>query len=204
LICTQSHYSVSKAANWMGLGLANVVKVETNKEGAMIPSELSLAIKKTKEEGKIPLVVNATAGTTVLGAFDDLNDLADICEQEGIWLHCDAAWGGSFIFSDKLREKWLGGIERCDSIAWNAHKMLGAPLQCSIFITKQQETLAQCNSLNAAYLFQPDKFYPVEYDGNGDKSKQSDLYSDLIDILTEWTVGWLCSRFPMWKEGRCI
>lgn len=60
---------------------------------------------------------------------------------------------------------------RCDSIAWNAHKMLGAPLQCSAFITKHSDVLSKCNSLTASYLFQQDKYYPPVYDSSGDKSQ---------------------------------
>lgn len=96
----------------MGLGLENVVKVKTNRFGQMIPAELETAIKQTRQEGKIPLIVNATAGTTVLGAFDDLEAISEICKRENLWLHCDAALGGSFIFSDKLRAQNLKGIER--------------------------------------------------------------------------------------------
>jgi glutamate/tyrosine decarboxylase-like PLP-dependent enzyme len=62
----------------MGIGLGNVVKVKTNKEGAMIPSELAKAIQATKDEWKIPLAVNATAGTTILGAFDDLDAISKV------------------------------------------------------------------------------------------------------------------------------
>lgn len=69
---------MSKAANWMGLGLENVVKIRTNRFGQMIPTELEAAINKTKEEGKVPLAVNATVGTTVLGAFDDLEAIAEV------------------------------------------------------------------------------------------------------------------------------
>ncbi|ODM94405.1 Acidic amino acid decarboxylase GADL1 [Orchesella cincta] len=181
-----SHYSASKAANWMGLGLENVVKIKTNRFGAMIPMELEAAIKKNRAEGKIPLVVNATAGTTVLGAFDDLESIADICKRENLWLHCDAAWGGSFIFSERLRAENMKGIEKCDSIAWNAHKMLGAPLQCSIFITKEPDCLSKCNSLSASYLFQPDKYYPVEYDRSGDKSFQCGRKPDAFKLWFMW------------------
>lgn len=62
----------------MGVGLENVVKVKTNRFGQMIPGELEMAIKQSKSEGKIPLVVNATAGTTVLGAFDDLLAISEV------------------------------------------------------------------------------------------------------------------------------
>lgn len=65
----------------------------------------------------------------------------------------------------------LCGIERSDSIAWNPHKTLGAPLQCAMFLVKQKGLLQECNSASANYLFQQDKFYDISYD-TGDKSVQ--------------------------------
>ena len=56
----------------MGLGTDNVIKIRTDSAGRMIPEELELAINKTLEEGKVPMMVNATSGTTVCGAYDDL------------------------------------------------------------------------------------------------------------------------------------
>lgn len=65
----------------------------------------------------------------------------------------------------------LSGIERSDSISWNPHKTLGAPLQCAMFLVKKKGLLQECNSASANYLFQQDKFYDVSYD-TGDKSVQ--------------------------------
>jgi glutamate decarboxylase len=62
-------------------------------------------------QGKVPYLVNATAGTTVFGAYDPLNEIADICEKYGLWMHVDGAWGGSALISKKHRSL-LRGIER--------------------------------------------------------------------------------------------
>lgn len=166
----QSHYSVGKAASLLGLGLDNVVKVQTDATGRMIPQALKEAVAAARAGGGEPFFVGATAGTTVLGAFDPLDELADVCRDEGLWLHCDACWGGTAILSEKHRHN-LHGIERCDSLSWNPHKMLCAPLQCSPFIVRHKDILQECNSANATYLFQQDKFYDVSYD-TGDKSFQ--------------------------------
>lgn len=56
-------------------------------------------------------MVNATSGTTVMGSYDPLQPIAAICQRHGVWLHVDAAWGGSVLLSDKLRYK-VKGIER--------------------------------------------------------------------------------------------
>lgn len=80
-----------------------------------------------------------------------------------------ACLGGSSLFSD--RSFLMNGVNMAKSISWNPHKVLGAPLQCSIFLIKEKGVLHECNSANAKYLFQQDKFYDVSYD-TGDKSVQ--------------------------------
>jgi len=194
-----SHYSVLKGANWLGLGTDNVIKVKTDHRGSMIPEELTRAIQKSVDEGKVPMAVMATAGTTVLGAFDDLSQIGDICSAFQIWLHVDAAWGGSVLVSSKLRHM-IKGIEKVDSMAWNFHKCLGnchydferrplnqtfsttgAPLQSNIFVTKRETLLASCNAASASYLFQPDKFYDISYD-TGDKSVQCGRKVDAFQV----------------------
>lgn len=89
--------------------------------------------------------------------------------------------GGSVIFSHKHRNL-LNGIQRADSIAWNPHKSLGVPLQCSLFLIKENGLLHQCNSSAATYLFQQDKFYDVSYD-MGDKSVQC---GRKVDVFKFW------------------
>jgi len=166
----ESHYSIVKGANMLGLGVENVVKVRTDEGGRMIPEELDKSIKQVRSEGRLPFFVNATSGSTVLGAYDELDKLAEVCRSNNVWLHVDACWGGSVVFSARLRHL-MKGSDQVDSIAWNPHKMVGAPLQTSAFIVKHRGLLHQTNSANATYLFQQDKFYDVSYD-TGDKSMQ--------------------------------
>jgi len=180
----EAHYSVQKAAHWHGYGHDNVVAVATDENGRMRPDALEAAILRVKEEGKDPLVVNATIGTTVLGAFDPLPDIADVCQRHGLWLHVDACWGGSALLSDTHRPL-LAGLERADSVSWNPHKMLGAPLQCSLFLTQHKGLLHQCNSAAATYLFQQDKFYDVSFD-TGDKSIQCGRKVDAFKLWLMW------------------
>jgi glutamate/tyrosine decarboxylase-like PLP-dependent enzyme len=90
-VLKQGHYSVKKGAHWLGIGTDNVVPVKTDSCGRMMPSDLICCIQQTISEGKKPFFVSATAGTTVLGAFDPLEQLADICHQYGLWLHVDVS-----------------------------------------------------------------------------------------------------------------
>lgn len=167
----QSHYSFVKAANWLGLGSDNCVAVKTNERGQMRLDDLEAKILEAKARGGQPFFVNCTAGTTVLGAFDDINGAADVAERHGLWLHVDACLGGAVLLSHKNRSL-LAGLERANSFAWNPHKSLGVPMQCSMFLTREQDRLLErCNSTEAHYLFQQDKFYDVSYD-TGNKSVQ--------------------------------
>ena len=103
--------------------------MKTNDHGQMLLPELEQAIQKTLDEGKIPFFVNATAGTTLLGAFDDFHGIANICEKYQIWMHVDGCLGSSAILSKKYSHL-LDGTERAQSLSWNPHKTLGVPLQC--------------------------------------------------------------------------
>ncbi|EEB15302.1 Cysteine sulfinic acid decarboxylase, putative [Pediculus humanus corporis] len=179
-----SHYSIMKGVNWIGIGIDNVIKIKTDDFGKMIPDHLEKMIIKTKEEGRVPFFVNVTAGTTVLGAFDPIEIINDICSKYNLWMHVDACWGGSLLFSKKY-SKVLKGLNKADSVSWNPHKMLGAPLQCSIFLTKHKEILHECNSASATYLFQQDKFYDVSYD-TGDKSVQCGRKVDCFKLWLMW------------------
>ncbi|XP_037037478.1 cysteine sulfinic acid decarboxylase [Bradysia coprophila] len=173
LVCftsIEAHYSITKSVHWLGLGTDNLVHVETDEFGRMICKDLEEKIVRALNQNKRPFYVNATAGTTVVGAFDDLNGIADICRKYHLWMHVDACLGGSVILSQKHKHL-LSGIERSDSLAWNPHKTLGAPLQCAMLLVKQKGLLQECNSASADYLFQQDKFYDVSYD-TGDKSVQ--------------------------------
>ncbi|XP_023287909.1 acidic amino acid decarboxylase GADL1 [Orussus abietinus] len=178
------HYSIEKAAHWLGLGTESVHEVKTDDLGRMDLGDLKKSIVKSRSNGRVPFFVNATAGTTVLGAFDPISEIAEICEEEDLWLHVDACFGGTLLLSEKYRDR-LRGIEKSDSVVWNPHKMLGAPLQCSLFLVKGKDTLHKANSAGAKYLFQQDKFYDVSWD-TGDKSIQCGRKTDALKLWLMW------------------
>lgn len=151
----ESHYSNGKNASFAGIGRNNVRYIDADERGRMLPAKLEEQILEDQEKGYVPAFVNATAGTTVLGAFDPIDELADICEKYGIWLHVDGAYGGSVIFSEKYRHL-VKGLERSDSFCYNAHKMFGTPLTCSILLVKDKKYLYNSFSNDANYLYQTD------------------------------------------------
>ncbi|XP_069701601.1 cysteine sulfinic acid decarboxylase [Periplaneta americana] len=179
-----AHYSIKKMASFLGLGSDNVYLIRCNSKGKMDTKHLEQEIQRALEEGGAPFMVSATAGTTVLGAFDPLPQIADLCEKYKLWLHVDAAWGGGALISKKHRYL-LEGIERADSVTWNPHKLLTAPQQCSTFLLRHEGILSACHSASAQYLFQKDKFYDTQYD-TGDKHIQCGRRADVLKFWFMW------------------
>ncbi|XP_029171406.1 cysteine sulfinic acid decarboxylase [Nylanderia fulva] len=179
------HYSILKAAHWIGIGTDNVYKVKTDEYGRMDVEDLKKVMTRAENEGRLPFFVNATAGTTVLGAIDPLKEIAEACRNASVWFHVDACLGGSLLVSERYRSQ-LCGIEFSDSVAWNPHKMLGAPLQCSLFLVKgDKKILYKANCYQADYLFQQDKFYDVSWD-TGNKSVQCGRKVDSLKFWLMW------------------
>jgi sulfinoalanine decarboxylase/sulfinoalanine decarboxylase/aspartate 1-decarboxylase len=151
----ESHYSNAKNASFAGIGRNNVRYIDSDAKGKMIPSKLEEQIKIDIQNGLTPIFVNATAGTTVLGAFDPIDEIATITEKYNIWLHVDGAYCGSVMFSD-TKKHLLKGIERSNSFSYNAHKMIGTPLTCSIILVNDKKQLHDSFSNEADYLYQTD------------------------------------------------
>jgi sulfinoalanine decarboxylase len=151
----ESHYSNTKNASFAGIGKNNIRYIQADSKGQMIPENLETQIIEDLSNGFIPTYVNATAGTTVLGAFDPIDEIADITEKYKIWLHVDGAYCGSVIFSDTYKHL-VKGLERSNSFSYNAHKMLGTPMTCSIILVNDKKQLHDSFSNEADYLYQTD------------------------------------------------
>lgn len=149
----ESHYSIPKNASFIGIGRDQIRFIPTDDKGQMDSKALKMAVESDLSAGHQPFFVNATAGTTVLGVFDPLEQIAEICESYGIWMHVDGALGGSVLFSSKYRHL-IKGIERSDSFSLNAHKTLGVPLACSMIWAKNKQDLYESFSNEASYLYQ--------------------------------------------------
>ncbi|HSH09524.1 MAG TPA: pyridoxal-dependent decarboxylase [Oceanipulchritudo sp.] len=150
-----AHYSMDKAANILGLGTENLVKVATNARGEMDPEALQEAIEYAIGEGSVPFFVGLTAGTTVRGAFDPIPEVLELREQYGFWLHVDGAWGGAAIMSDLLRERFMPRLKEVDSFTFDFHKMLGSALMCNVLLlNKSTHTLGTVLAAgDTSYLF---------------------------------------------------
>jgi glutamate/tyrosine decarboxylase-like PLP-dependent enzyme len=146
------HYSLQKAAQICGFGSSNARSVPVDEQGRMRVDKLREMIREARHEGYTPFFVNATAGTTVLGAFDPLVEIARVCREEKLWFHIDASWGGSAIFSSMHKHK-MRGSELADSLTINPHKMMGVPVTCSFLLTSDTRRFWRANTLPAGYLF---------------------------------------------------
>ena len=182
-VSAESHYSVLMAANVIGIGHQNIIKVQCDDDGRMMPNRLEEEIAFARQEGFNPLCVVATSATTVRGAYDDLEALATIAHRENLWLHVDAAWGGTCLFSNEHR-RLMDGIEKADSVCWDAHKMMGVPLICSAFLVKDPMVLRRlCDHTNVAhYLFHSE----AELDDLGRYSLQCARRNDALKLWLEW------------------
>ena len=151
----ESHYSIPKNAAFSGIGRENVRYIAADDLGRMDVEALKNQINKDIAAGFNPVLVNLTAGTTVLGAFDPITEAAEFCTKHNIWLHVDGAYCGSLIFSNKYKHL-LAGLEKADSFSFNAHKMIGTPLTCSLIFTKDKKHLYNSFDNEASYLYQTD------------------------------------------------
>ncbi len=151
----EAHYSVLKNAAFAGIGRDRVRLIPADEWGAMDAVALRAAIRKDRKAGMQPFFVNATAGTTVLGAFDPLEQIAGIAREEKVWMHVDAALGGAVMFS-KQYQYLLAGCASADSVSFNAHKLLGVPLSCSFILTRHPQCLYDSFANDANYLYQTD------------------------------------------------
>jgi sulfinoalanine decarboxylase len=175
------HYSVVKNASITGIPRENVRKIPVDSKGRMSPEALSRKISEDKKSGFHPFLISATSGTTVIGAFDPLTDLADLAQEHGLWLHVDAALGGGVMFSKK-QGHLLNGVKRADSLAWSAHKMMGVPLSCSVLLVKRRGALEECLAAEADYLFQAED-QSMDF---GQKSIQCGRRNDALKLWSAW------------------
>jgi len=148
-----SHYSISKNASFSGIGKENVRYIKSDQYGRICKDDFENQINNDISNGFLPFYLNATAGTTVLCAFDNIEELVPICRKHEIWIHLDGAFGGAVIFSEKYKYL-VKGINFTDSFCFNAHKTLGAPISTSLLVVKDKNDLYNSFNNSASYLYQ--------------------------------------------------
>lgn len=127
MVSERGHYSLSKAADVLGIGRQNLVGVPTDDRNRIRIDKLREACEKVAADGGRVLAIVGVGGTTETGHIDPLNELADYAAEIGAHFHVDAAWGGATLMSDKYRHL-LDGVERADSVTIDAHKQMYVPM----------------------------------------------------------------------------
>jgi glutamate decarboxylase len=141
LVSERGHYSFGKAADLLGLGRDNLIKVPTDDHNRIDLKQLRVACQRLQERNILPLALVGIAGTTETGNVDPLEAMADFAAELGCHFHVDAAWGGPTLFSDRHRYL-LSGIERADSVTIDAHKQLYVPMGAGMVVFKDPTALS--------------------------------------------------------------
>lgn len=147
----EAHSSIQKCVEQLGLGAQSLRLVETDDRFRLVPAALRSAIRSDLDAGLRPFCVVAGAGTTNVGAIDPLKDVADICEEFGLWFHVDGAYGGFGRLDPDYTEMYLG-IERADTLTIDPHKWLQAPVDCGALLMRHPERHAEAFGLTPDYL----------------------------------------------------
>ena len=150
-VSKDSHLAWLKIAHQCGIGRARVRLVGTDGMGRMDASILEAALAADSAEGRIPVMVAATAGTTNAGMIDPLEACAEIARTHGAWFHVDAAWGGAVIASP-FRRRLLKGIEHADSVTIDAHKWFATTMGCGMFLIADPALLPAVFQVSTTYM----------------------------------------------------
>ncbi|MGL6172237.1 MAG: pyridoxal-dependent aspartate 1-decarboxylase PanP, partial [Vibrio sp.] len=127
LVSERGHYSLKKAADVLGIGQEGLVAVKTDANNRICPLDLQHKLAELRTRNIKVFAVVGVAGSTETGSIDPLRAIAQICQQEQIHFHIDAAWGGATLMSHRYRAL-LDGIELADSVTIDAHKQLYIPM----------------------------------------------------------------------------
>lgn len=150
-VSDQAHSSIEKAAIALGLGEQNVVRIPSDFEFRMDVVALREAMASDTREGRKPLAVVATVGTTSTASVDPVRAIAEECRKHDAWLHIDAAYGGGMAVLPEA--EWvLGGFTEADSIVINPHKMLFVPFDFSVLYVREIQRLRSVFTLVPEYL----------------------------------------------------
>ena len=146
-----SHYSIARAIGIMGMGQDAIVPVPTDDQEVVIVNELKEVITATEAKGKQIMAVVINTCATGSGLFDPIDEVADLCNEKNIWLHLDSPHGITAILSDKYRHL-LSGVQKADSLIWDAHKMMRTSTLATGALFKSKNNYRKTFQQKASYL----------------------------------------------------
>lgn len=152
LVAQTAHYCLTRSVKMMGWGAEGVTPVPVDAHFRLRPDALEDALAAAKRAGRRPIAVVASAGSTATGAVDPLEEVADFCQRHGLWFHVDGAHGASAALSTRYRHL-MKGIERADSVVWDAHKMMLMPALITAVLFRDGTRSFEAFAQEASYLF---------------------------------------------------
>jgi aromatic-L-amino-acid decarboxylase len=138
-----AHFSVARSAFVVGIGAEDIVSLPTVARGELDVQLLAETIRRDRRDGKTPLAVVATAGTTGTGAVDRIAEVVELCVAEDVWLHVDGCYGGAIALLPELRGL-LAGVGRAQSIAVDPHKWFFIPVTAALLLVREAGLAAGC------------------------------------------------------------
>jgi len=147
----QSHSSITKAVELLGIGKSAIRYVPTGPDYRMDVKALAPMVDSWAHVGNAAAIVVANAGTVNTGSVDPINEIADLCSEKGLWLHIDGAYGAPAVLAAEMRDLFAG-LERADSIAVDPHKWLYVAVDCGCVIVRDEPAMRQAFSLVPPYL----------------------------------------------------
>ncbi len=147
----EAHHSVVRAVEAAGIGSGYARLLGQDEARRMRPEDLEAALDADRDAGIEPVAVVANGGTTLTGAVDPIDALADVCEARGIWLHVDGAYGLPAAATASAG-KLFAGLERADSVTLDAHKWLGLQKSCSLILVREPGALEAAFGHEEAYM----------------------------------------------------
>lgn len=153
-VTSESHHSFVKICRIAGLGTDSIREVPTTATFIMDVQALREMMTQDAHAGRAPFLIVATAGSTAGGVVDPLATLADVAAEHEVWLHVDAAWGGAATLVPRLRPA-LAGIERADSVTWDAHKWLSVPMGAGMFFCRHVDSVGRAFDVSTSYMPSP-------------------------------------------------
>jgi L-2,4-diaminobutyrate decarboxylase len=158
MVSEEAHYCVDRAVRVMGLGESGIIKVPTNDRYQMRTELLESLLENAKNQGVEVFCVVASACSTSTGSYDDLNAIADFCQQHNLWLHVDGAHGGAVVFSEKYKHL-IDGLQQADSVIIDLHKMMMMPALATAVIFRNGNDGYQTFHQKAQYLWDNPESY---------------------------------------------
>lgn len=182
-----SHASIQKIGMMIGIGTENVLKIKTDENSKIDIDDFEFQIKNQIDLGKQPFAIVATAGTTVSGNIDPLNNISEIALKYDLWLHVDAIYGGAVVFSDKYKNL-INGIEKANSISFNPQKWMYVAKTCSMVLFRDFDKMVENFRISAPYMKAQNSYINL-----GEINVQGTKYAEVVKL-------WL-SLLSLGKEG---